>query len=63
VTTPVIVCGFRTEPAEKECLAAVWSQGRECKRCPVECYRRGWSHQNVTIDNAKRVAEKQRSAF
>lgn len=58
MTTPVIVCGFRTEPGEKECLAAIWSQGRECKRCPVECYRRGWEHRAVTLDNAARVAKK-----
>ena len=37
--------------ADRECLEAIWSQGRSCKRCPVDCYRRGWSKGLVDVDN------------
>ena len=49
------ICDFRRRPDKRECLEAVWSEGRACKRCPVDCYRQGWSQHRVTLDNASRV--------
>lgn len=40
----------------RECLEAVWSVGRACKRCRHEsCYRVGWPKWLVDADNKKRV--------
>lgn len=52
------LCTFRTEPAEHECLESCWSNGRACKTCPIECYRRGWDKARVDVDNRRRVMEK-----
>lgn len=54
------ICSHASPPtADHECLAAVFSRGRDCRKCPrVDCYRQGWEHPAVTIDNARRVAEK-----
>jgi hypothetical protein len=41
----------------RECLAAVWTQGRSCQACWVACYRQGWSHPDVTRDNARLVQQ------
>lgn len=49
---------FRQQPAERECLTAVWSQGRACKTCRVDCYRRGWAKAHVDRDNAALVKTK-----
>lgn len=60
--TNLHVCSSESPPTDDhECRAAVWSQGRACKKCPIaECYRQGWAHSRVTVDNMRRVAEKQR---
>jgi len=49
-----IMCGFRTEPGETECWSATWSEGRACRSCGVECYRRGWDKARVDRDNVAR---------
>ena len=56
----ISLCDFRRPPAERECLEMIWSEGRACKRCPVECYRQGWSQHQVSLDNAARVKRKLR---
>jgi len=56
------LCHFRTVPADKECLEAIWSQGRSCRTCFVTCYRRGWLKAQVDRDNKQR-ARCQRDAW
>ena len=53
----------RKQPTDKfECLEAVWSQGRACKRCFVsDCYRQGWEKRRVDADNARLVREKHKA--
>lgn len=46
---------FCSEPGEKECWNAIWSQGRECKRCNAKCYRKGWEKWRVDADNKEIV--------
>lgn len=51
----VRLCDFRSEPCpNRECREAIWSQGRACKQCDRECYRRGWEKWRVDADNARR---------
>ena len=59
------VCSNASPPTDDhECLAAIWSQGRECKKCPREdCYRQGWDHASVTRDNVRRVNARARAAM
>lgn len=53
------VCDFASPPTdEEECHEAIWSQGGACKKCSVDCYRRGWSKELVTVDNCARVCRK-----
>ena len=49
--------GFAEPPGHKrECLEAIWTQGRACKRCRVsECYRHGWEKARVDADNKRIV--------
>jgi len=50
----VHLCDFRAVPDKTECLEAVWSQGRSCRRCSkAGCYRRGWSKAMVDGDNRR----------
>ena len=53
------ICQFAEQPGEHECLEAIWSQGKACKKCPVPCYRQGMSALEATSDNKKLVAQKQ----
>jgi hypothetical protein len=46
-----MICSFREPPQDRECRAAIWSWGRSCRTCRVECYRRGWTHRRVEMDN------------
>ena len=56
------LCDFRSEPQERECLEAVWSMGRSCKKCYRDtCHRQGWTKYQVDNDNSRRVAEKRRN--
>lgn len=56
------LCHFASPPtAQHECYEACWSQGRACRLCKEDCYRRGWSKSDVTIDNAQRVKQKRES--
>jgi hypothetical protein len=53
------LCTFRSEPAEKECLEFLWSQGKACRTCFLEtCYRYGWTKAMADADNRQRVKEK-----
>lgn len=46
------VCTFARQPdEERECLEAIWSVGRACKKCVSDCYRRGWPKWAVDTDN------------
>lgn len=49
------VCTFETEPGATECWVAIWSQGRNCRKCTHRCYRQGWSKRQVDADNARLV--------
>ena len=51
---PVFLCTFRAEPKDHECQEAIWSEGRACRACYVDCYRRGWSKRRVDADNRRR---------
>jgi len=52
------ICQFAEQPGEHECLEAIWSQGKECNKCCVKCYRQGMSALEATSDNKKLVAQK-----
>lgn len=53
------LCDFRSPPAEgHECRTAIWSEGRACRRCDVECYRAGFTAAQATADNNRLVTEK-----
>ncbi len=55
----VHICDNTAVPGERECLAAIHSRGRDCKTCDrSDCYRQGWSVDEVTADNARRVQAK-----
>ncbi|KKN07728.1 hypothetical protein LCGC14_1064060 [marine sediment metagenome] len=55
----VRICHHRTPPTDNaECMEMLWSGGRACKRCWVECYRRGWEYRAVLADNQARVKER-----
>lgn len=57
---PVHLCDFRTPPGEKECLEAVFSTGRACRKCYREdCYRMGWRKDAVDSDNRRRCREQE----
>ena len=58
ITDGVICTGHYSEPRETECLEAVWSQGRACKKCTFNCYRAGWDKSAVDNDNRKLVERK-----
>lgn len=52
------LCHHAAKPTDgRECLEAIWSQGRACKACSVACYRQGWAKVLVDADNRVRVAE------
>jgi hypothetical protein len=51
-----MLCNLASQPANRECLTAIWSGGRACKSCQRGCYRRGWGKSRVNADNEKRVA-------
>ena len=53
----MLICNFAQPPNEKECLEAIWSQGKACKKCPVPCYRQGMSALEATSDNKRLVAQ------
>lgn len=55
----VIICDFRSEPGDRECLEAVWSQGRYCKKCDMKCYRAGWSKIEVDADNRRGIKQEE----
>lgn len=47
---------FEQEPTVgRECWEAIWSQGRACKSCQADCYRKGWSKEQATADNKRLV--------
>ena len=52
----MIIDSFCEPPTIKECKAAVWSEGAQCKVCVEDCYRKGWSKAMATADNRKLVA-------
>lgn len=52
------ICQFATPPGEHECMEALASYGKACKKCSVSCYRQGMSTQEATADNERLVAEK-----
>lgn len=59
--TPLIALArsrLEHEPGDKECLIAVWSVGRACKKCRANCYRQGWSKLAVDRDNLRLVRER-----
>jgi hypothetical protein len=53
----VHICGpHLSVPGKTECIEAVDSQGRACRKCDhPSCYRRGWTAEQATADNARRV--------
>lgn len=52
--------GLAPPSAEYECMEAINTQGRACRRCHREdCYRQGWSADVVTADNRRLVTAKQ----
>lgn len=51
------LCTFAHPPSKYECLDAIWSQGKACKKCPVSCYRQGMSALEATADNKRLVAQ------
>ena len=56
--TGLNLCTFAQPPtAGHECREACWSNGRSCKKCPTDCYRRGWSKALVDADNEKLVSQ------
>ncbi len=52
------ICRLASEPGDKECLEAIASEGRACKRCDIDCYRRGFSKEEAAADNRKLVSQK-----
>jgi len=55
----MLICNFAQPPNEKECLEAIWSQGKACNKCCVKCYRQGMSALEATSDNKGLVAQQQ----
>jgi hypothetical protein len=54
------ICDFANEPTkDHECLEAIWSLGRYCKKCEATCYRKGWSKKQTDVDNKRLVKIKQ----
>lgn len=54
--TSVHLCDFCESPKPGlECWTAIWSEGRACKSCDHECYRRGWLKWQVDADNHQLV--------
>lgn len=54
-----LACTFRSVPTVgAECYSSVWSEGRECKYCPISCYRAGHGKDWVDCDNERMVREK-----
>lgn len=50
------ICDFLSVPGKTECLAAIWSEGRACRKCEhPTCYRRGWPKRRVDKDNERLV--------
>lgn len=47
----VVCTAQQSPPSETECREAIYSQGRACKKCEVNCYRQGWSKDMVDRDN------------
>ena len=48
-------CTYRTPPTvAAECHKAMCTEGKACKRCLVECYRRGWDRGQVLVDVMRR---------
>lgn len=52
--------GFYDPPtSDHDCREAMWSTGKECKKCPLKtCYRNGWTKKQVLADNKCIVEEK-----
>lgn len=50
-----VVCHMRRQPGKQECLEMIWSEGRACRRCQENCYRRGWTVRQVAADNRRIV--------
>lgn len=61
MTYAIHICDFRSEPGDTECWEVVWSEGKACKDCYRDCYRKGWTATRVLADNEKRVKAKRRS--
>lgn len=52
------ICDHASPPTkEHECLSVVWSNGKSCAACEVDCYRKGWKKPTVDADNMKLVRE------
>ena len=54
-TKDVRIGGFASQPGDKECLEAVWSEGTACRTCQGPCYRQGWTKAAATADNRRLV--------
>lgn len=57
-TVGLVRDGDASPPGENECQEVVNSNGRACRKCKVDCYRKGWLKPEVDRDNARFVAEK-----
>lgn len=56
------ICDFRQQPMiGRECLEAVWSQGKSCRECNIDCYRKGLSALQATSDNRRLVHERNKA--
>lgn len=53
----VVNVAARIPPGETDCPHASLSNGWDCKKCSVQCYRRGWPKSKVIHDMYKRAAE------
>jgi len=55
----IYIYNFATAPTnEYECREATWSEGKSCKKCQSDCYRKGWNKAMVTDDNFKLCQQK-----
>lgn len=61
MTYAIRLCDHRSPPGETECWEMLWSKARSCRRCYVDCYRRGWSASLVLADNKERVKRRTRA--
>jgi len=50
------LCIFGQSPTPgHECLEAISTQGRACRKCNTNCYRKGWNHDHASADNKELV--------